>query len=388
MYKNLSVSKNRTFRIVIFSIVAIMATYTFLPDYLQKALIYLTPDIDDYEIFDNRKVETSDSIPWPKAQNYNQARLPKTARDSLEKYQSVAFLVIHRDSLLYEKYWGEHDSASISNSFSMAKSLVSLLVGCAINDGYIKGIDDKVIDYFPQLKGSFKEDLTIRHLLTMSSASSWNESYTSPFSITTQAYYGRNLNKIIKKIEINNNPGIEFEYRSGDTQLLAKVLTEATGKTLSEYASEKLWQPLGAEKPALWSLDKRNGTEKAYCCFHSTARDFAKIGNLVVNEGSFRNKQLVPESYIEQMTSPVRYLTDEDAGMVDYYGLNWWIMNHNNKKIPYARGILGQYIYVIPKLDAVVVRLGHNRSNTYKEKHPEDAYTWLETGLKIIKQNQ
>lgn len=379
---------NRTFKVVIFSVLAVMATYTFLPDYLQKALIYLTPDIDDYQIFDNRKVETGDSISWPKARQYNQASIPATVRDSLEKYQSVAYLVIHRDSLLYEEYWGQHDSTVISNSFSMAKSIVSLLVGCAIQDGVINGINDKVIEYFPELKGPHREDLTLRHLLTMSSASSWNESYTSPFSITTQAYYGRNLDKIIRKIKITNHPGIEFEYRSGDTQLLAKVLTTATGKTLSQYASEKLWQPLGAEMPALWSLDKRKGMEKAYCCFNSTARDFAKIGNLVVNEGSFQNKQLVPESYIEQMTTPVRYLSDEDAKMVDYYGLNWWIMNHSNTEVPYARGILGQYIYTLPEHDAVIVRLGHQRSLTYRDKHPVDAYTWLEAGLKIIEQNQ
>jgi len=227
MKKTLNVPKHRILRIVIFSIVAVMATYTLLPDYLQKALIYLTPNIDDYEIFDNRKVEAGDSIPWPKARQYNQAKLPATARDSLEKYQSVAFLVIHRDSLLYEEYWGGYDSTTISNSFSMAKSIVSLLVGCAIKDGHIKDINDKVIDYFPEIKGPYKEELTIRHLLTMSSASSWNESYTSPFSITTQAYYGRNLDKIIKKIKIINNPGIEFEYSSGDTQLLAKVLTRS-----------------------------------------------------------------------------------------------------------------------------------------------------------------
>ncbi|MFW6042942.1 MAG: serine hydrolase, partial [Marinilabiliaceae bacterium] len=223
MKKTLNVPGNRTFRIVIFSIVAVMATYTFLPDYLQKAVIYLTPDIDDYEIFDSREVDTGDSIPWPKARKYNRANLPETVRDSLEKYQSVAFLVIHRDSLLYEEYWDQHDKTAISSSFSMAKSIVALLTGCAIKDGFIGGIDDKVIEYFPELKGPYREELTIRDLLTMSSASSWNESYTSPFSITTQAYYGRNLDKIIKKIKITNHPGIEFEYRSGDTQILAKV---------------------------------------------------------------------------------------------------------------------------------------------------------------------
>ena len=388
MRKIANVPSYKTFRVVILTIVALMATYTFLPDYLQKALIYFTPDIDDHKIFENRIVETAQPQTWPQSNHYNESRPSATVRDSLEKYQSVAFLVIHQDSLLYEQYWNQYDSATISNSFSMAKSIVSLLVGCAIRDGYIKGVDDKVTQYFPELKGPFREELTIRDLLTMSSASSWNESYTSPFSITTQAYYGRNLNKIVNKIEIVKNPGIAFEYRSGDTQILAKVLTEATGKTLSAYASEKLWKPIGASKPAKWSLDKRKGVEKAYCCFNSTARDFAKIGNLVLHQGEVRKKQIVPASYIAKMTSPASYLTNKDAEMVNYYGFNWWIMHHNNLQIPYARGIFGQYIYVIPEYEAVIVRLGHKRSHTYRDHHPEDAYTWVKAGLQIIRENK
>ncbi|MFO8002226.1 MAG: serine hydrolase [Marinilabilia sp.] len=388
MKRSANANKLRIFRIVIFSIVGLMATYTLLPDYLQKALIYFTPDIDDHKIFDNRVIEAGDGEPWPVAEQFNSATLPETSRDSLEKYETVAFLVFHRDSLLFEKYWNSHDTATISNSFSMAKSIVSLLVGCAIEEGHIRGLDEKVIHYIPKLKGSHREDLSIRHLLTMSSSSSWSESYTSPFSITTQAYYGRNLKKTISKIEIIDNPGIEFEYRSGDTQLLEKVITEATGKTLSEYASEKLWKPLGSEKEALWSLDRKNGTEKAFCCFNSSARDFARIGSLVLNKGSFNGRQIVPESYIEEMTTPVRYLSDEDAGMVDYYGLHWWIMNHDKMQIPYARGISGQYIYVVPEYDAVIVRLGHKRSLRYRDNHPEDAFTWLESGLEIVRENQ
>jgi CubicO group peptidase (beta-lactamase class C family) len=189
------------------------------------------------------------------------------------------------------------------------------------------------------------------------------------------------------KVEISQHPGVVFNYKSGNTQLLERVLNKATGMSISEYASQRLWQPLGAENPALWSLDRKHGTEKAYCCFNSNARDFARIGSLVLNHGSYRNLQIVSKNYIEEMTKPVKYLTDKDDNKADYYGLHWWIMNYKGEKIPYARGILGQYIYVLPREDAVIVRLGHKRSKNYRSHHPEDSFTWLQTGLDIIRQN-
>ena len=385
MKKSKKANKSKTLRTIILIIVALTATYIFLPNYLQKGLIYLNPNIDDYKIFDNREVKTGDPLPWALSENYGQLKLSLTSEDSLEKYQTVAFLVIQHDSILFEKYWDGYSQTTPSNSFSMAKSVVSLLIGCAIEDGYIKSLDEKVKNYLPWLKGTYRDELTIRHLLTMSSASSWDESYSSPFSITTRAYYGRNLKSTMKEVKIIRHPGIVFKYRSGDTQLLERVLFKATGMHLSDYASQKLWQPLGAREPALWSLDKRKGIEKAYCCFNSNARDFARIGSLVLNNGRFAKKRILPTHYIKEMTTPVKYLTNEEAEMVDYYGLQWWIMHFDDQKIPYARGILGQYIYVVPQYDAVIVRLGKKRSSTYQEHHPKDAFTWLKTGIDIIK---
>jgi CubicO group peptidase (beta-lactamase class C family) len=388
MKKSANTNKSKSLKIILISIVAVTATYILLPNYLQKGLIYLSPNIDDFLIFDNREVKTGKSRPWPLSANYGNIGLKETKLDSLQKYQTVAFLVIHKDSILFEGYWNGYTKQTPSNSFSMAKSIVSLLIGCAIEDGFIQGLDEKVSNYLPWLKGPFSNELTIRHLLSMSSASSWDESYSSPFSITTQAYYGRDLPAVMHKVEISQHPGVAFSYKSGNTQLLERVLHKATGISISEYASQRLWQPLGAENPALWSLDRKYGTEKAYCCFNSNARDFARIGSLVLNHGSFRGLKIVSPNYIKEMTKPVKYLTDKDANMVDYYGLHWWIMNYKGEKIPYARGILGQYIYVLPREDAVIVRLGHKRSKNYHLHHPVDAFTWLQTGLDIIRQNQ
>ncbi|WP_291859628.1 serine hydrolase [Marinilabilia sp.] len=387
MKKSGKVKKSKAFRIIIFSIVGITALYTLLPDYLQKGLIYLTPDIDDYKIFDNREVKTGTPLPWPATFDYNQnAPSSGAINDSIDLLETTGLLVIQNDSILFEEYYEGHEATTISNSFSMAKSIVSLLVGCALHDGYIHSLDDKVVKYLPWLKGPHSKSLTIRHLLTMSSGSGWDEHYSSPFSITTRAYYGRDLPGTMKKVKILNHPGIMFNYRSGDTQFLERILTSTTGMSLAEYASEKLWQPLGAETPALWSLDRRQGTEKAYCCFNSTPRDFARIGSIVLNKGEFMGKRILSADFIREMTTPVKYLTNKEAQMVDYYGLHWWIMDFEGEKIPYARGILGQYIFVVPSHNAVLVRLGHQRSKEYRNHHPLDAYTWLRAGIDIIEQ--
>lgn len=386
MKKSKKAHKSKTFKIVILSIVGVTALYTLLPDYLQKGVIYLTPNIDDYKIFDNREVETDNPQSWPLTADYNQYAVSSSVKDSMDLLKSTGYLIIQNDSLLFEQYYRDYQGTELSNSFSMAKSIVALLIGCAIDDGHIHGLDDKVKKYLPWLKGANSEDLTIRHLLTMSSGSSWDESYSSPFSVTTKAYYGRDLPGLMKKVKIKNHPGIVYNYRSGDTQFLERILTQTTGMSLSEYASEKLWKPLNAETPAQWSLDRREGIEKAFCCFNSTPRDFARIGNLVLNQGKYNGQSLLSSDFINEITTPARYLTNDEAQMVDYYGLHWWIVNYNGEMIPYARGILGQYIFVIPSQNAVIVRLGHQRSKEYNNHHPLDVYTWLKAGLDIIGQ--
>ncbi len=377
----------KALKITLIAILAIAATYFILPKYLQKALIYQLPGISDYQIFDNRTVSAGIPHPWPRATNYNQFTPPEAYADTLDHFNTIAFLVIQHDSILFETYSGGFSATSLSNSFSMAKSIVGLLTGCAISDGYIHSLDDKVLQYLPELEGSHADELTIRHLLTMSSGSSWDESYSSPFSLTTQAYYGHDLVKTFQKVKITEKPGGHFTYKSGDTQLLARILTRSTGKSLAKYTSEKLWQPLEAEQDALWSLDHPGGEEKAYCCFNSNARDFARLGVLVLNRGQWKNRQLVPAGYIRESTTPANHLA-KDANGTDYYGLHWWMMRYKAMEIPYARGILGQYIFVLPAFDAVIVRLGHERSKEKRGAHPLDAYTWVDLGIKVLFQNQ
>ncbi|MFZ4401942.1 MAG: serine hydrolase domain-containing protein [Bacteroidales bacterium] len=362
----------------------LLLAFAFSPSYLRKALIYQYVDIDDHDIFETRLIKAGNPIPWKLAKSYNEFTICDSLKKKVEAYKSIAYLVIQNDSIQYEEYWDAYNDSSLSNAFSATKSIISLLIGCAIDDGKIKSIDQKVTDFFPEFSDGYGKDLRIKDLLTMSSGLNWDESYGSPFSKTTQAYYGNDLRKLIFELKVTEKPAEKFNYLSGNTQLLAFVLQKATGKSLAEYASGKIWQPIGAEHDALWYLDKKNGMEKAYCCFTSNARDFARIGKLVLDSGRCYGKQIVSASYIAQLTQADTFLYDENMKSVTYYSLHWWIVDYKGMKITYARGILGQYIFVIPQMNTVVVRLGHERDKGYKNHHPLDVYTYLDIAMQIL----
>ena len=371
---------------IFFLLIAI--AFLFSPSYLKKALIYQYVDIDDHDIFETRAIKAGNPLPWKIAQSYNGFVIADSLHKKMESYKTVAYLVIQNDSIQYEEYWDNYNDSSLSNAFSATKSIISLLVGCAIDDGNIKSIDQKVIEFFPEFDNGYGKELRIKDLLSMSSGLNWDESYGSPFSKTTQAYYGNNLQKLIFDLKVIDKPAEKFSYLSGNTQLLAFILKKATGKSLAEYASEKIWKPLGAEHDALWYLDKKDGMEKAYCCFSSNARDFARIGKLLLDSGKCNGKQIVSSAYIAQLSQADTFLIDENKAKVGYYSLHWWIADYKGMKVTYARGILGQYIFVIPEMNAVVVRLGHTRDKAYKNHHPLDIYTYLDVAMKILEKQQ
>ncbi len=385
-------SKKLRQRIIFSSLIVIvlgLIGFIFAPDYLKRALIYTTVDIDDYKIFENRTIKT-DTIHhiWRKDSSYNQYNLTTVQREQLEDNKSIAYLVVKDANILYEEYWDGYTEQSYSNSFSMAKSIISLLIGIAIGEEKIASLDQCVGDFVMEYKDSANAKLTIRNLLTMSSGLDWDESYGSPFSITTKAYYGKDLLSLVSNLKVVDEPGKVFKYLSGNTQLLALVLERATGRTVSDYASTRLWKRIGAKHPALWSLDKIHGREKAYCCFNSNIRDFARIGQLVLNEGRWNGKQIVPHQFIIEAVQPSGVMVNKDGDLVDYYGYHWWIMDYKGMRIPYARGILGQYIFVLFDYNTVVVRLGHERSKTHIDNTPIDAYHYIETAISIIENNK
>lgn len=373
--------------------------YLSLPSnsYINKALLHQSPKIDNYSIFKNRVVSANAPQPWLFADDVETTKIAPGFVNDFAKYESVAFIVIQHNRIVLEQYWDNYSPLSLSNSFSMSKSIVSLLVGCAIKDGYIKNVNQPVSDFLPEWKSFDGRVLTIKDLLTMSAGVDWKEAHSSLFSKTTDAYYGKDLWRVTQTEKLIEKPGVKFNYQSGVTQMLAFLLQKATGKNISTYASEKIWTPIHAEEDALWSLDKKDGMEKAFCCFNTNARDFARIGQLIVNKGFWNGKPVVDSSYIRQATTPASYLqytptlldgvtlapTSKPCSM---YGYQFWIANINGMKISYTRGLLGQYVLTIPELDVVIVRLGKKCAKEFnvEQDYPMDMEIWLNAGLEVI----
>jgi len=353
--------------------------------YLRQALTHMMPKIDQYPIFENRVIKAESPRSWELAEMYNKQSIPPPYISSFEKYETVAYIIIKDNKLLFEEYWEDYSPSSLSNSFSMAKSIISLATGCAIDDRYIKNVDQPVSDFIPEFQGFNGTPLTIRHLLTMSAGVDFQEAYSSPFSPTTQLYYGNDLRKVTYNMKEIEEPGKIFIYQSGVTQLLALVVEKAIGENISSYVSRKLWTPIHAEEDALWSLDKKDGIEKAYCCFNSNARDFARLGQLMLNKGNWEGTQLISTDYLMEAITPDTSLRLEDGKPNNQYGFQFWSLTYNGMTIPYMRGILGQYIFAIPELNAVVVRLGKKRSETRTEQHyPDDIDVWLGAAVDIL----
>lgn len=366
--------------------VVLFTVYMCLPYYARKALIYWLPTINDLSIFEHNTVNAPDSCwEWKISENYNRIRLPEADSIYLDEMKTVSFLVIKNDSIVYESYRGGWNDSITSNLFSATKSIVGLLVGIAIDEGKIRNVDDKVVEYIPEYNKGKQKDITIRNLLTMSAGMDWDEAYASLFSVTTHGYYGNDLYNLIMNLDIVDTPGVQYSYRSGETQLLSFVLEAATGTTISKYAEEKLWQPMMAGQDAYWLLDRKNGDEKSFCCFHTTARDAARFGRLLLNKGNWNGRQLVSEDYITEAITPASYLKDQwGKEPLSYYGFQTWIMKHNGENCPYFRGMLGQYIIAIPSKNAIVVRLGHKRSKEYVKELTNDIIRYMEIADRIL----
>ncbi len=325
-----------------------------------RFVVYNFADINDHKKFPARYIENGTTkFIFPVAEK---GKFPKelSLKDKsypFEKYlednKTVAFLVIQNDTIQYEKYWDNYDEASIVPSFSMAKSITSILIGCAIDDKLIKSAKEPITNYIPELKENGFEKVSIEHLLQMTSGLDFNESYSNPFGDAATFYYGTNLGKAIKKMKLKTEPEKQFEYVSGNTQLLGLVLERALkDKTITAYLEEKLWKPLEMEFDASWSLDrKKDGLEKTFCCVNARARDYAKIGRLYLNKGKWNGKQIISEDWVKQSTK-----VDTTKGSAWYYQYQWWLPTQTGDFM--AQGILGQYIYVHPEKNLIIVRLG------------------------------
>lgn len=330
---------------------------------LGRFVYYNFANITDYKVFPSREIRKDSTDTFYFKDNVKDTfdiKMKDGSRfeDYLTKNHTVAFLVIHNDTIKYEDYFNDYDRESVVASFSMAKSFTSFLIGCAIEDQYINSVNDTVTLYIPELKKNGFDDVTIENLLQMTSGLDFNESYVNPFGHAATFYYGRNLEKSTLKLKLKDKPNESTEYVSGNTQLLGLVLERALKEqTISGYLEEKLWKQVGMEYDATWSIDKKkNGIEKTFCCVNARAIDFAKFGRLYMNKGNWNGKQIVSESWVENSTK----LDSLNGGYLGYQ-YQWWIPNKKGDFI--AEGILGQFIFVSPSENLIIVRLGEKYGN-------------------------
>ena len=340
------------------------------------------PGIDEYKIFSNREVAAGAPQEWHVSKMCNSKKISETEEKEFDAMQTVAYVVIKNDSIIHEQYWDGYGADSYTNSFSMAKTFTSMLIGAAIDEGKIKSVDEPVGDFLPEYKEGANAKLTIKNLLTMSSGINFDENYVNPFAYPAAAYYGTDLKKLTDKYAVTDEPGKVFKYLSGNSVLLGFILEKATGKKISEYAAEKLWKPIGAKNKAFWSLDHEDGMEKAYCCFNSNARDFARLGELYLDSGKWNGNQVISTDYVSNSVKCADLVTPEGKKN-DEYGYAWWIIpDYKGHYVFYARGILGQYILCIPDQKMVVVRLGRKREKQKPgEEHPSDVYAYIDAAL-------
>ena len=237
--------KKFTWVLVILSI--LFGIYIFSPGYLKKSVIYLFPGIDDYQIFENREVGNNNGNPWSVSNDYMKLGLNQEERDTLEAYKSVAYLIFQNDSIIYEEYWDGYDETSLSNSFSIAKSIVSLLIGAAIDDGYINSVEQHVGDFIAEFNSPPNDQLKIKDLLTMSSGLNWEESYSSPFSLTTQAYYGNNVNQLVKQLEVVETPGKRIQLQKWRYPIIICNYKKCYGQNYLRICLRKAMETLGSQ---------------------------------------------------------------------------------------------------------------------------------------------
>jgi CubicO group peptidase (beta-lactamase class C family) len=327
--------------------------------------------------------------PWPEDENYNKIPLTDSLTSELEKFQTVGFFVAKDGKALWEKYWENYSDESLTNSFSMAKSVITMLVGKAIEQGYIKSLDQKITDFLPEFKDdNFAQKCTVGDLSAMTSGYDWSEDYYWPLNPTAKAYYGSQIEKQMLKRKFIQEPGGHFNYLSGNTQLLAIILQRATGVSVSRYLQEEFWQPMGMENDAYWSKDREDGMEKAYCCLNSNVRDFGKLGQLLLQNGNWNGKQILDSTFVQKMITPNYKAFNENEHA--RYGYSIWTDYEHEPNFYGFMGHLGQRIIVVPNENLVIVRLGRIKDNRNMGKGflDNDTYIYVDEVMKMLKTNQ
>ncbi len=368
--------------IVLFLAVLFVALSIFnSPTYAWRILRYGHSDTGDWRIFPERAIEKGPSYslielghqrtPHEVEYPYQGETRKEILNDLLKRTGTRAFLIIKDDKLIFGTYL-ESSRKEVNTSFSSAKSFNSALIGAAIADGYIDSVNDPVIKYVPEIAGRGLDELTIRDLLLMNSGIRYVEGgempfYMAPFGDDALTYYPPDLREVALSVKASGAPiGRAFHYNNYHPLLEGLIIERATGMHVAEYLQERFWKPMGAEFPASWSLDsEKSGFEKMESGISARASDFARFGLIFLHNGTWNGVQILPEAWVAESTQPLRpdprtwetMTYAPDYGI--YYKYHWWGINNVDGSYDfYANGRYDQYVYVAPRKNVVIVRLG------------------------------
>lgn len=369
--------------VIVFLLVALFIALSIFnsPTYAWRILRYGQSDIGDTAIFPERPILNGPNVsviergnegtPYEVEYRYKDEIRKEVLEDLLQRTGTRAFLIIKDDKLIFETYL-ESSRESINTSFSSAKSFNSALIGAAIADGSIGSVEDPIIEYIPEIAGRGLDQLTIRDLLLMNSGIRYVEGdelpfYYAPFADDPLTYYPPDLREVALSAEASGAPiGKAFRYNNYHPLLEGIILERATGMHVAEYLQEKFWKPMGAEFPASWSLDsEESGFEKMESGINARAIDFARFGLIFLHNGFWNGMQILPEAWVRESTEPLRpdrRTWETMSEMLDfggYYKYHWWGLNNPDGTYDFfAHGRYDQFIYVAPRKNVVIVRLG------------------------------
>ncbi len=376
----------------------------FFSCHIPRAILWWKPDYKDSKRLPKYEVEKSNKAYKFKIADSNRKAIIKDKLEAkkydesfFEQSGTLAFIIVHKDTILNEHYFNGSESTRQIPIFSSAKSFTSALAGIAIKDGFIKSIESKVLDYIPELDNEIFKEVTIEHLLNMNSGIGIN--IKGDFNLnrgSARYYYATDLRKRLfsddlfyKKYEV----GEKFEYTDLNAQLLGFIIERATNKNLAEYFEEEIWSKIGSENDASWAIaDKKLNMTKAYCCLNATAIDLAKFGKLYLQHGNWEGEQIIPKSWVQKSIFPL-----EGSEYWDYSYM-WWhtqgyeeiendeYLTKKDKNAKYYKwyprkdaltsGLLGNYIYIFPEKEIIIVRLGKKKGKIKYSKKIKRPLNW------------
>jgi CubicO group peptidase (beta-lactamase class C family) len=301
--------------------------------------------------------------------------------DYLSRNRTTGLLILKGDTILVERYQYDRRPDHRMASFSMAKTIVAMLVGIALTEGKIQSLDDRAEKYVVALKDTPYGETPIRHLLTMSSGVSFTEIYTGTDDLATLvrlSLLGESDGGAATLMPFRTRvrkPGERFSYSSAETQVLGLVLRAATGQPLAEYLSEKIWRPMGAEADATWNID-RGGYEVAYVGVNATLRDYARLGMVLANDGSLDGRPIIPAGWVREATTPPGKPFEAGQTQSSFghgYGYQTWILPGAEREFA-LRGLRGQWVFVDSKSKLVMV---HTAAGDVRDTGREALQLWL-----------